>query len=248
MRIRGALHIHSILSHDGTMTIPDLASWYRARAYDFIAIGEHSQDLDEAKVEGLKKQSADNSDAGFLVIPGIEFSCKGGVHIFGMGVTHLIPAVDPVVVPAGIREHDGFAILAHPGRSRWECSPELLRAVDAVEVWNIGYDGKYLPPFKALGEFGKVRQVNPKLMAVAGHDFHRKAGFYDVQIEMNVESLDRSAILGCMRKGGYRIQSRFFNADPNFKLSAAQSTCLFLIGRPLAAMRKARNKFLRWSI
>jgi hypothetical protein len=247
VRIRGALHIHSILSHDGTMTIAELASWYRNKGYQFIAIGEHSQDLDEAAVEVLKKQSAENSDGKFLIIPGIEFTCRGGIHIFGMGVTHLIKELDPTVVPAGIREHDGFAILAHPGKSHWECSPELLRAVDAAEIWNVGYDGKYLPPFTAMGAFRKMRQANSKLMAVAGHDFHRKPGFYDVAIEMNVDALGRETILDCMREGAYRIQSRYFHADPNSQFSGAQSAWLYLISRPLVVVRKARNAFLRWS-
>ena len=133
MRIKGALHVHSILSHDGTMTIAELAAWYRNKGYQFIAIGDHSQDLDEAAVEIMKQQSAENSDAGFLVIPGIEFSCQGGIHIFGMGVTRLMAEIDPVRVSEGIRAHDGFSVLAHPSRRRWECSAELLLAVEAAE-------------------------------------------------------------------------------------------------------------------
>jgi hypothetical protein len=247
VHIKGALHVHSTLSHDGKLTITELAALYRDKRYQFIALGEHSQDLDETAVENLRQQSAANSDPSFLIIPGIEFSCKGGVHILGMGVTHLIPSTDPVAVPAEIREHDGFAILAHPSRSHWECSPDLLRAVDAAEFWNVAYDGKYLPSFKASGAFRKMRLVNPELMAVAGHDFHRLPTFYDVGIEMDVEELDRREVLECMRRGSYGIHSRLFHAYPKSNLSGVQSAYLYMMGRPLAAARKARNSLVRWS-
>ena len=246
MRIKGALHVHSILSHDGTMTIAELAAWYRNKGYQFIAIGDHSQDLDEAAVEIMKQQSAENSDAGFLVIPGIEFSCQGGIHIFGMGVTRLMAEIDPVRVSEGIRAHDGFSVLAHQARLRWECSAELLLAVEAAEFWNVSYDGKYLPSFKAAGALRKMQLVNPKLRPVAGHDFHRKPTFYDVGIEMEVDILGRDQILAFMRCGAYQITSRFFRADPKSKISGAKSVFLYLMSRPLAAARTARNALSRW--
>jgi len=56
VRVKGALHIHSQLSHDGTMTIAELASWYRGKGYQFLAMGEHAEDLNEAKVQMLVDQ------------------------------------------------------------------------------------------------------------------------------------------------------------------------------------------------
>ena len=56
MRAKGALHIHSQLSHDGTLTIAELASWYRGKGYQFLAMGEHAEDLAAAFLQqrGLK--------------------------------------------------------------------------------------------------------------------------------------------------------------------------------------------------
>jgi predicted metal-dependent phosphoesterase TrpH len=41
MRVRGALHVHSKLSHDGTLTISDLVQLYRRNGYQFLALGDH---------------------------------------------------------------------------------------------------------------------------------------------------------------------------------------------------------------
>lgn len=61
MRVEGALHIHSTFSHDGTFSIAELAGWYAAHGYQFISIGEHSQDLDAPKASELCGECAENS-------------------------------------------------------------------------------------------------------------------------------------------------------------------------------------------
>lgn len=245
MRCKGALHVHSTLSHDGTLTIPELAYLYSEKGYQFVAIGEHSQDLNEEKIRLLQGQCEANSGRDFCVIPGVEFSCRGGIHIFGLGVVGLTHEVDPMAVVREIHALNGFAILAHPKRIEWVCAPELLLAIDAIEIWNVAYDGKYLPSSHASGGFFRMRQVNPKLWAIAGHDLHRKAAFYDVSIEVDVEALTPGAILEAISSGRYTIQSRFFRTDSEAHLSWARSFWTQVFSRQLAALRKARDIFLR---
>src|SRR5712692_2328242 len=91
VRIRGAFHVHSTLSRDGTMTISDLVQWYMRNGYQFLAMGEHAEDLDEAKLRELKNHSIENSNDRFCVVPGIEFAGNGDIHILGVGVVQLIP-------------------------------------------------------------------------------------------------------------------------------------------------------------
>src|ERR1700730_14284966 len=128
VHIRGALHVHSKLSRDGTMTIAELARWYGQNGYQFLAMGEHAEDLDEPKVAALREQSAENSNARFCVIPGIEFAATRDIHIVGIGVERLIPEMDSVDVAREIHEQGGFAILAHPKRFGWACPPDVLRS------------------------------------------------------------------------------------------------------------------------
>lgn len=247
MRVKGALHVHSTLSHDGTMTIAELAEWYRDRAYQFIALGEHSQDLSEEKVECLNRLSAENSDGQFCILPGIEFSCREGIHIFAPGTTCLIRETDPVAVACEIRAQGGFPILAHPQRMRWACPSDVLLAVDAVEFWNVGYDGKFLPPSKAPLAFRRMRDINPQLYAVAGQDLHNSDGFYDVAIEMEVLNLSRPAVLQTLRRGRYQIRSPFFRVNSSAQLSWGKCVLLRLVSGQLEKARRARSFLLRES-
>ncbi len=247
MRIKGALHVHSKLSRDGTMTIAELVNWYRLYGYQFLAIGEHAEDLDEAKLHVLREQSAGNSNDQFCVIPGIEFAGNGDIHILGIGVACLFPEKDPAAIAEEIHRQGGLAILAHPKRIGWECPAEVLLGIDAVEIWNVGYDGKYLPSVKALSGFRSMQQINPKLLAVASHDFHRTTSFYDVAIEMDVVSPSPNAILQNLRQGYYAIRSPFFRANPAARLSRMEAFSLRLLSQQLTNMRKARSFFLRWS-
>jgi hypothetical protein len=247
VHIRGALHVHSTLSRDGTMTIAELVQWYRRNGYRFLALGEHAEDLDEAKVRELERLGIENLNDQFCVIPGIEFAGHGDIHILGIGVVRLIPEKDPLAVIEGIHERGGLAVLAHPKRIGWACPANVLLAVDAVEIWNVGYDGKYLPAVQALTGFRRMQQTNPKLLAVASHDFHRTPSFYDVAVEMDVESLTPDRILCNLRQGRYAIRSRFFRTDSGAQLSRMEAFSLHLLSHQLNNMRKARSFFLRQS-
>lgn len=246
MRVKGALHVHSTLSHDGTLTIPELAMWYKPRGYHFIAIGEHSQDLDEGKVELLKEQCAEFSGPQFLIIPGIEYSCRDGIHLFGIAATGLTRQTDPVAVVHHIHDQGAFAILVHPKRLKWNCAVDLLNTVDAVEIWNVAYDGKYLPPYQAPDAFRRMRRTNPRLLAVAGHDLHRKAAFHDVGIETQLPELSSVCVLRNLREGAYVIRSRFFRADSHAPLSWTHTVLLSFMSWHLNNLRKARDALRRW--
>jgi hypothetical protein len=245
MRVRGALHVHSKLSHDGTLTIRELVQFYRRNGYQFLAMGEHAEDLDETKVKRLYDESVESSNETFCVIPGIEFAGDKGIHIVGLGAVGLIQEMDPLGVIHGIHAQNGLAVLAHPKRIGWACAPEILCAVDAAEVWNVGYDGKFLPSSKALSALGQMQQINPKLLAVASHDLHRIASFYDVGIEMEVSELSPEAILQNLQKGSYRIRSRWFQTDSKARVSRVKIAFMRQLSEQLGRIRRARSFFLR---
>lgn len=245
MHIRGALHVHSTLSRDGTMTIAELVRFFKQKGYHFLAMGEHAEDLNEAKVQALREQSALNSDGQFCVIPGIEFAVTRQTHIVGIGVVNLIRLESPVYVAGQIRQQEGMSILAHPKRLGWDCPPETLLALDAVEIWNVGYDGKYLPAAKALPAFERMREVNPRLLAMGSHDFHRTASFYDVAVEMDAPALSPVPLLRNLKSGDYRVRSRFFNCDAHGHASAAGAALVRHFSGQLEKVRRARASFAR---
>lgn len=232
--------MHSTFSHDGTLSVAELAALYRRNKYQFIAITEHAEDLDERSAERLLDQCREQSRDGLCVVPGAEFSC-GEFHVLGIGVVKAGRQADAMAAAATIHRHGGFAVLAHPKRFGWKCPVEVLRAVDAVEIWNVGYDGKFLPSARAFDEFASMRRVNPALLAVAGHDLHRRESFYDVGMEMDAKSLCADSILESLRHGGYEIRSRFFHAGPDARVSRSRITCLRLLGEQLRYVRRART-------
>lgn len=247
MHIKGAVHIHSKLSHDGTMSVEELARFYREKGYHFVAMSEHSQDINQTKADELRRACAENSSEEFCMIPGIEYSCEGGMHIPALGVLSMISTKDPAAVINEIHLQNGFAILAHPRRIKWNCPREVLEVVDAVEIWNVGYDGKFLPLSQGIKAFERMKQINPGLLAVASHDLHKVGGFYDVSLEMTLDTLNPPAILAAIREGRYRIKSRFFRTDSQAHLTRGKSTSVRLFSWQLQVLRKARNTLLRWA-
>jgi hypothetical protein len=230
------------------MTVAELARFYAARGFNFIAIGEHSQDMNGDKVRALVEQSAAVSKRDFLIVPGIEYTCNvPGMHILGVGSLGLAPDAEPLTAVRVIRESDGFAVLAHPRRLEWQCPPELVRCIDAVEVWNVAYDGKFLPSVQAPAAFQRMSEANPDLLAIASHDLHREPAFYDVAIEMEVQVLTRAAVLANLRLGAYLIHSRYFSSGPQFEISWAKTVLLRMFSSQLSYLRQARALALRWS-
>jgi hypothetical protein len=159
----------------------------------------------------------------------------------------LISESAPVLLTEEVRRRGGLAVLAHPQRLQWRIPAELIQAVDAVEIWNVGYDGKYVPTARALREYQKMRQANPRLLAVAGQDFHRPGAFYDVSIEMDLPGFSAKAILEGLRKGDYQIRSRFFGCDSRARLSRTSARWLGFLSWQLQGLRKARDTVWRWS-
>ena len=246
MQIKGALHVHSTLSRDGTMTIGQLAELYSRRGYQFAALTEHAEDLDEGAVEMLLQGSRENSSAEFCLIPGLEFSAQSPFHILALGFTRLFPQQDRLALIEQIRSCEAVAILAHPKRTGWNCPPAILQAVDAVEIWNVGYDGKFLPSARAMREFASMRRIHPHLMAVAEHDLHRRESFYDVALQMDVSSISSGQILDNLHNGSYVIHSRFFRCVSDASISPTKATFLRAISEQLENVRRARSLAEGW--
>jgi predicted metal-dependent phosphoesterase TrpH len=243
MRIRGAIHAHSTLSRDGTLSLAELRSFFLSKGMQFLAVSEHAEDMNEEKVQRLIEQCQKNSDEQFCLIPGLEFVCDGDVHIPGLGMKRLLEVTDPAKVISEIRGDGGFTVLAHPVRMKWRLPETAIRAVNSAEIWNVGYDGKFLPSAEAFQWFKKARAINPELLAVASLDFHKKAAFCDVAIEVEPASMSPQGILDCLRAGLYRIRTPFFNAEPHGSIPGVQAALIGMASRQLKSLRRLRTRF-----
>jgi len=242
MLVKGALHIHSQFSHDGQLSLAAIAQLYRAHGFQFVCITEHSEDMDEPRIVALRKESESLSGADFLMVAGIEYSCKDALHIVGVGCERVLDTSDAVRLVSDIRAAGAFAVLAHPRRIRWNCAPDLAAVLNAVEVWNVRYDGKYLPSPQALGFFNRMKALNPKLLAAAGDDFHSLGGFYPLSLHMSVNSLDRESILKELIGGRYRIASQCFHVSAVSSFSPCALAYFRTLRLPLNCAKALRNK------
>jgi len=238
--------VHSTLSHDGKLAIAEVAELYRGHGFDFVAMGEHSQDMTPDRTATLIAECAAHSGSDFLIIPGVEFTCNNGMHILGIGVTAPEPESTPTRVAAHIRQHGGYSVLAHPCRFGWKCLPEIVAAVDAVEIWNIGYDGKFLPAPGLRNNLARFRAMNPKLHGIASHDLHRREAFYDVGVELEASALDGEAIVAGLRRGDFINASRFFTTGASPEAQLSWTVMHSLASQQAALLRTALSSVRRW--
>lgn len=203
-RYKGAVHLHTTLSHDGVLTLPELARFIRSKGYDFMAVTEHSQDMTETKLAELETGAAELSDDTFLIIPGIEFNCTGTIHILGIGVTKLCASEDPTTVVDHIQSCGGLAVLAHPSNKDYPIDVAWVKKLDGCEIWNNRH-GKWLPQMHAVRKFEELSRAAPGLKAFAGLDLHSPVGYSHVAMEVEADSTARDELFGALREGDYSL-------------------------------------------
>lgn len=210
--IRGIIHVHSHFSRDGLCSIADLAAFARESGFQFVGLTDHVEDLSPPDFEALRRECKEHSDELCVMIPGLEYRCTGEIHILGLGITHDISSGDPVVVASEIRRMGGLAVLAHPGRSGYQCAPELCAALDGIEIWNARYDGLFVPSLENFRLLGRVRGVNSSLFGIGGadlHGFHRPPGVI-LELLMNGSTgIDPRIILEHIGTGKFSIRGRY---------------------------------------
>jgi glycosyltransferase involved in cell wall biosynthesis/predicted ATP-grasp superfamily ATP-dependent carboligase len=171
-RVRLLAHMHTDFSYDGEVSVARLAELLRRCGVAVCCIADHARGLTEADVRRLVEECARHSDENLLLVPGLEFDADGGTHILGLGMTQLPPQSAPRALCDAIRAAGGVAVLAHPQPGDLMRRPELVRAIDFVEVWNTMHDGDYLPNPTALAELAEARAAGADIAGTHGNDFH----------------------------------------------------------------------------
>ncbi len=212
--LRGAIHAHSLFSHDGVLPVAEVSTFFFDRSFDFVCITEHSQDMNQRSVEDLREQCRRYSTDRFILIPGLEFTCIQETHILGLGVTELTDTTDPSAVIDHIRDLGGVAILAHPDHRNYPLEPAWVRKLDGAEIWNVRSDGKYIPRPPAIRKFQHLREWHPDLLAFFGVDFHQSRGFYPMGVTLLVEELTEEKIITALRDGHYSCVSTALHFKP----------------------------------
>jgi hypothetical protein len=144
MSFRFDLHVHSLLSHDGSILPgPALARKIKSRGLDGIALTDHDTTRNVVRFVSVL------GDAGLVAIPGEEVRASNGAEILCFFTTATIkPKMHWTEILDEVRSQGAIAVLSHPFdylRGNWmgELSAKhrdsrlaLLRGVDGLETFN----------------------------------------------------------------------------------------------------------------
>jgi predicted metal-dependent phosphoesterase TrpH len=199
---RGALHLHSTYS-DGEFTLAELRVALRATGCRFACITDHADWFDAPRLEAYVRECRMRSDADFLFIPGLEYSCANRMHILGYGVATPVDSDDPEHVIAEIKRLGGLAVVAHPKNDAFETIEQFDPLPDGLEVWNTKYDGQYAPRPGTFALLARLRTRRSDLQAFYGLDLHWRNQHRRLFVDVVSETLDADGVLSALRRGAY---------------------------------------------
>jgi predicted metal-dependent phosphoesterase TrpH len=242
-RFKGALHVHTNLSHDGLLSVEELRNLFSSHGFKFVCLCDHSQDVSSEKWNEIMRLSEENSDREFVFIPGLEYTCHDEIHIMGIGLSSLITETEPGIVVDAIREQGGIAILSHPTKKDYDFDSNWIRRLDGAEIWNLAYDGKFLPQIKSIRKFNEFRLANPKLMAFFGLDLHQRGGFFDHYFDVESVALSPSEIVSSMKSGKFSCKSGAFHIEPHSDFTTFEKNLIRVGNTILNPIRQARRVY-----
>jgi len=208
MRYRGATHVHSAYSYDGKLDLPQLKSCLKAAGFSFACLTEHAeQGFDRKGLEGLVAECRGMSDGSFVFIPGLELAFPEA-HVLAIGVgSDIDPQEDPLALLKKLKAAGCYCVFAHPHRSGFMAPAGTEGLFDAIEVWNLQYDGKRVPRTAALAYLKAARERYPETKASAGLDFHREAHAGGPGTEIEARELEAEGIVRALKSGEYVLAS-----------------------------------------
>ncbi len=239
-QLQGALHLHTNLSHDGTLSLEQLADFLKGKGFQFIAITEHSYDINESSMADLANRCAHLSTSDFLIIPGIEFRCHDDIDILGYGVVKTCTSDDPATIIKHIQSNGGAAVLAHPTVRNYPFDSNWIRMLDGCEIWN-RQERKYLPQYRSVGMFSRFKKWHPELKAFCGLDLHSPANFYHISTIVSSPRNSAEDLLLSLKNGNFYSKSRIFSVNSNGKLNIYKILFIYCGGSIINLIRYIRD-------
>ncbi|MFH2035009.1 MAG: hypothetical protein ABIJ45_01295 [Candidatus Zixiibacteriota bacterium] len=231
-KLKGTMHLHTNLSHDGTLPFEKIVPFLKNKGYDFLLFTEHSYDLDIKKTEIMVQACRELSDDNFLVVPGVEYRCHDKIDILGYGAIEPINSDNPLEVIAHIHKQGGVSVWAHPTIHDYPYENSWLGKLDGFEIWNVSNEGKFLPSPKTLIMYQRLKIENPNLLAFCGHDLHRLVSYCDMSSVISVEKLTREEILAKLKSGEFETRSPHFSCNSQGDI-ALMDKMKISVGRPV---------------
>jgi predicted metal-dependent phosphoesterase TrpH len=245
-RRTGAIHIHTAYSHDGRDSVAALRDFAAARGLSFLGITDHAEDFDAVKYQALQRECAEHSDSAIQLIAGLEFRFAGyrGLHLLALGLVEFITPTTPAefIREAALRSR--FTVAAHPILFDYDLPPEVAAGIDAVEIWNAGYNTRWLPDPKAIRLLQQVRASRPEVVGTAGLDQHDARN--DRQTRVILEPGAAADPLEALRAGQFRNQGRTLGFGPRGEWPTAGLALLRLTRLGFDGIERTQERLGRW--
>ena len=202
MKVMAALHVHSTYS-DGELRLAQVRDLFLAAGCQLVCMADHADFFDEHSLASFLAECRQLSNSQIRILPGLEFGCRGRMHIVGYGVEKLIESEDPIAVIEHIAMNGGVSVIAHPAPEHLTMIPSLTHLPDGIEVWNTKSDGPAAPRPAVFALAQELRQRKADLHAFYGVDFHWKHQYRGLLNEVTLNGDGDRAVLEALRAGHF---------------------------------------------
>jgi len=241
----GIVHVHSSLSYDGQNTLAEIASLGRSRGYRFVAMSEHSDTFDPHKMAYLGDECRRLSDPSFLMIPGLEFTCDNRLHLLALGIDRYTDTKNAADVARFVTAQGGVAVLSHPSRYGYQVPSGLEMLLDGIEVWNAGYDGRFIPNDRSIRLWKSLRARNHSLRAFGSQDLHAVGQHRHVRVSVACDRLSRDGILKSLKDGNFHISNSYVRLRSDASPGWLKLNAIGTGRRAYLTARAIRNRLAR---
>jgi hypothetical protein len=177
--------MHSDYSHDGRDSLEAMREMCLARGIQFVGLTDHAEDFVPELFGEYVQHCAAVSDGRVQFIPGLEFRIAQGVHLLALGLRQWITPRTAEEFFESTRTTAQLTLLAHPVLARYKIPQTVLDNIDGIEVWNTGYNTRYLPDPRAMRLYHSVARIRPGTVATAGLDQHDGRNDREVRVILN---------------------------------------------------------------
>jgi len=177
------IHMHSIYSYDGTLTLKEIKTELLKYNISICFMTEHAhKGMTEEKYDTFVDECNTLSDANFKMIPGLEYNSADGPHVLVPNLYSFFQKTGKTVkeISEFAKKENTISILAHPKRQAYKVD-QYFNVIDGIEIINTNYE--------KIGNIDHKKYfeniLNRRLLKFFGLDMHLKEQFKDLENYVN---------------------------------------------------------------
>jgi hypothetical protein len=215
------------------------------RGIGFVGLTDHAEDFDASRFEEYREHCAAVSDQSVRLIAGLEYRFSGlpGLHLLAFGLTRWMAPRTHADFLAQARGHCELTMVAHPVLPEYRIPPDVLEAIDAIEVWNASYNTRYFPDPRAIRLLHRERRRRPALVGIAGLDQHDSRNDRETRVILTGESVENP--LAEIRAGRFRNRGRTMGFDAGVTWSPLRLGALTFTRWSFDRLERAQERLAR---